>query len=61
VLESVIPQTSLVFSWKAPLDNGCLPILNYVVSKNGVDLATTVSASVSTFTDDISTGGSIGT
>ena len=30
-LISVTPQTSLVFAWQAPLDDGCLPILNYVV------------------------------
>ena len=60
-LVSVTPQTSLTISWQAPLDTGCLPILNYVVQKNGADLPAVISASASTLNDDISTGGTIGT
>lgn len=50
-----------MLGWTAPLDSGCLPILNYIIQKNGIDLATVVSPSQSSFTDNISTGGSIGT
>lgn len=60
-LVSVTPQASLVFAWQAPLDDGCLPILNYVVSKNGVDVTTSIIPSLSRFADDISTGGAVGT
>jgi hypothetical protein len=30
-LVTVTPQTTLVLSWQAPLDDGCLPITSYVV------------------------------
>jgi hypothetical protein len=37
-MASVIPSTSLTLTWQAPEDNGCLPLMNYVMNKNGVDM-----------------------
>jgi hypothetical protein len=54
---SVVPLDTLAISWISPDLDGCLPILYYVVNKDGVDLPDQVSPSLTTFTDDISSGG----
>ena len=61
VLNSIVPSTSLMLSWKRPDLDGCLPIMHYRVNKDGQDLAALVPPTAITFTDDISVGGTIGT
>ena len=57
---SVTPATSLDFAWDVPDSDGCLPILYYILNKDGVDLPTQISPSLTQYTDDITTGGQIG-
>ena len=59
-LVSVVPSNNLVISWKGPTTSGGLPLLNYVINKNGADLTTTILASATQYTDDITSGGTIG-
>ena len=61
LLVSVVPNTSLTLSWIRPDDDGCLSILNYRVNKDGQDLDNLIQPTATTFTDDISVGGAIGT
>lgn len=58
---SVVPEDELTISWQRPDSDGCLPLTKYVINKDGVDLADIVSPSATAFTDDITTGGAIGT
>lgn len=60
-MTAVVPSTSLTLQWNPPTDNGCLPILSYVIAKNGVDLATVITANQHQLVDNISVGGAIGT
>ncbi len=53
-------MTSLVLEWDKPLSDGCLPILSYTIQKDGVDYASSIASTATSFTDDISTGGQIG-
>lgn len=57
---SVVPQDKLLLSWNRPDSDGCLPITHYVVNKDGTDLSVFISPTATTFADDISLGGSIG-
>lgn len=34
----IVPEASISLSWAAPVDNGCLPLVSYVMNKNGVDM-----------------------
>lgn len=58
---AVSPSTSLSLEWNPPTDNGCLPIIKYILNKDSVDLAALITADQLTYTDNISTGGTIGT
>lgn len=58
---SVVPENSLVVSWDKPDSDGCLPITHYTMNKDGSDLADVIAPSVTSFTDDISSNGYIGT
>lgn len=60
-MEAVVPQSALVVSWQRPDSDGCLPLTHYVLNKDGVDLPDLIAPSATSFTDDISTGGAIGT
>jgi hypothetical protein len=60
-MTAVTPSVSLTLSWSAPLDNGCLPIQYYTLNKDGSDLSVVISADSLSYTDDITTGGTIGT
>ena len=60
-MTAVVPSTTLTLEWDAPVDNGCLPITQYTLNKNGVDDATVISADSLSYTDSIAIGGSIGT
>lgn len=60
-MTGVNPSVSLTLEWLPPSNSGCLPITGYIVKKNGVDLAVSIPPSQTTYTDDISIGGSIGT
>ncbi len=49
-------------SWAAPVDNGCLPLVSYVMNKNGVDMADVIAPNQLSFVDThLTTGGAIGT
>ena len=43
---SVTPAATLVFGWDVPDSDGCLPILYYTLSKDGVDLPVEISPSL---------------
>lgn len=58
---AVTPSVSLTVAWSAPSNYGCLPIMHYRLNKNGVDLATLISADSQSFTENISVGGTLGT
>ena len=58
---SVVPDVELVLSWERPFTDGCLPITQYVLNKDGVDLADVINPAENTFTDDLTVGGSTGT
>jgi len=59
---SIVPQTSIALSWAAPVDNGCLPLVSYVMNKNGVDMADVIAPNQLSFVDThLATGGAIGT
>jgi hypothetical protein len=60
-MTAVTPSVSLTLTWTPPTNTGCLPITYYVLNKNGVDLSATITADMTSYTDDISTGGTIGT
>jgi hypothetical protein len=60
ILIDVVPDSTLTLGWTAPLTDGCLTILSYTVSKDGVDHATDIDPSLTSYTDDITTDGSIG-
>lgn len=61
-MAAVTPLVSLTLQWQAPMDNGCLPIVSYVLNKNGVDLsAEFISSDADSFTDTAMTGAAIGT
>lgn len=60
-MTSVTPMSTLSLDWVKPADDGCLPILSYSISKNGVEAIAGVDPSLTTVTDDISVGGAIGT
>ena len=57
---SVSPDSTLTIEWDRPDSDGCLPVLKYVINKDGVDLADIVAPSATNFADDISIGGSVG-
>jgi len=59
-LSAVVPTTSVTLTWEAPLDTGCLPITSYVLSRDGADLALSISADSSQAIDTTATG-AIGT
>ena len=59
-MTAVVPSTSLTLAWNQPLDNGCLPIIQYTLSKNGADLAAVITPDQLTYTDSI-TSATIGT
>ncbi len=58
---SIVPSATLVISWKVPLSSGGLAITGYTLNKAGTDLSAVIAASATSYTDDITTGGSIGT
>ena len=61
-MTSVVPEDTLVVQWERPDSDGCLPITHYVINKDGTDLDSEfISPSATSYTDDISTGGAIGT
>lgn len=60
-MTAVVPSTTLTLAWQPPTDTGCLPIIQYVINKNGTDLPATITAGQHSYTDDISVGGTIGT
>lgn len=61
-MTAVFPSVSLSLKWQAPQDIGCLPIINYVLNKNGVDMPNVIAPNQLSFIDTtLTTGGSIGT
>ena len=52
-MTSITPD-ELTVEWDHPLDDGCLPVLHYVISRDAVDLDETVAPDLNSFTDDIS-------
>lgn len=54
-MTAVTPSVSLTLSWTPPLDNGCLPITQYTLNKDGVDLAAVISPELISYTDSIPT------
>lgn len=59
-MTSVTPLDQLVLEWDRPTSDGCLPILSYTLSKNGVDHVTDINPTSTAVIDDISVGGTIG-
>jgi hypothetical protein len=59
-LVEVVPEFTLTVGWDAPLIDGCLTILSYTIAKDGTDHVTDIDPSLTSYTDDITTGGSIG-
>lgn len=51
---AITALSSLSIAWSDPLQDGCLPILHYIVNRDGVDLAGQIIPSSNSFTDDIS-------
>ena len=47
----IVPEASISLSWAAPVDNGCLPLVSYVMNKNGVDMVDIIAPNELSFTD----------
>jgi len=62
-MTSLVPSTSLTLAWQAPFDNGCLPLISYVLNKNGVDMVDVIGPNQLMFVDThlASAGGLVGT
>lgn len=60
VLLSILPDDNLVLGWDAPTSDGCLTILSYTLSKDGLDHVLNIAPSMVSYQDDISVSGSIG-
>jgi hypothetical protein len=60
LLLEVVPESTLTLEWDAPLTDGCLTILSYTIAKDGSDHVTDIDPSLISYTDAITTGGSIG-
>ena len=61
-MKAVVPDISLTLEWVAPEDNGCLPLIKYVLNKNGVDMPDFIAPNKLSFLDTtLTSGGSIGT
>lgn len=62
-MTAVVPQASLTLAWQAPEDNGCLPLVKYVLRKNGVDMPDFIAPNSLSFVDTTlaTAGGTIGT
>jgi hypothetical protein len=60
ILVSVTPDLQLTIGWDAPTSDNCLTILSYTVTKDGIDHTTDINPSLTSFTDNITIGGSIG-
>jgi len=57
----VVPNDYLSIAWDAPLHDGCLTILSYTIIKDGFELHTGLSPSMTQYTDSITVGGAVGT
>ena len=52
-LLSIAPNDNVKISWQIPKSTGCLPLLYYIVQKDGSDLALQIDPSATSFEDDI--------
>lgn len=61
-MTAIVPSDYITFEWDLPISNNCLPILEYVLNKDGNDLSDlTINADALQTNDDISVDGIIGT
>lgn len=60
-LISVVPNSALTIGWEVPSNDGCLTILSYTIERDGVEHKTDVHPAATSYSDDISVGGSLGT
>lgn len=53
-MTAIVPLATLTISWEAPLSDGCLPLRQYTINRDGVDLAAVIVPEATSHTDDIS-------
>jgi hypothetical protein len=51
---AIVALGSVTVAWDDPLSDGCLPVLHYVVSRDGVDRPAAAAPGANSYTDDIS-------